>query len=453
MVTLNVVQEQGGVEMTDELERRWDDAMEGAWTGFRTRLADRLAALEEGSSLCVEVPDDEELLGAAPYCQVRLDAGWLRVEAVSNEFLDERYALDEEQQAALVALGLEEPDKQSPNYWVDLEQRQADRAAFVMVEALRHVYGVVHPVYLEAEGLESGVSRLASLAPQPPTTPALGIGEETQFPGSGEELMAALQAVAGEVLGHEAVLDEDGDLPMATEQTVFYVTVSPHAPRVLIHGTLVVEVVHEQRALVEVNLLNRSEFGLTFVLADGSVTVRRELPMTAFVPNDVRMELTRLCADADRWVSDLIDRVGGRGMFDGDVRQPRDRRRTPSAEDTDQLGDERFEQALKVLQELEGEERGSVDAATIARIFHGDRDLLLEASQWALSRGSRWGERRRKAETEDKTSFAKGCRAQQRYYHQLRARIRKALRSVVQAPVKRELPAQLSLFAEDEAGS
>jgi hypothetical protein len=264
--------------------------------------------------------------------------------------------------------------------------------------------------------------------------------------------MAALQAVIGDMLGWEAVLDEDGDLPVKTERTLIYLTVSKAAPRMLMHSTLVTDVVDEQRALVEVNLLNTAEFGLTFVLSDGRISVRRELPMTVVVPGDVRMEVERLRGDVDRWVTELLIRVGGRSVAeDGPAHQPQDRRRTST---TDEPGDERFHQGLRVLRELESEERGSVDASTMVRIFHGDRDLLLALGRWSTARSNRWGERRRKADGEGKASFAKLCRAQQRYHRELRGRARQALRAVVQAPVsKPDRQPQLSLFSEDEASA
>lgn len=434
--------------MTDELERRWDDAMEEAWTGFRGRLADRLAGLDDGGTLIVQLPEEDDLLGATPFCQVLLDDGWLRVEAVSNEFLDAQHLLAGAQEQALVGLGFSEPsEEQSPNFWVDVEQREADRAAWLMVRAMREVYGVVHPIYLEADGLEpeSEVSRLASLAPQPPE-------DEPRIPEGVDELKEWLLVLVSDQMGVETELDADGDIPFFTDKTVFYVTVSTRAPRILIHSTLLMDVVDEERALVEVNLLNRAEFGVTFVLHDSQVSVRRELPMGAFLPGDFRAEVHRLTTDADRWITELQDRCGGRSVSESEVSQPRDRRRRTAAEEP---ADERFEQAMKVLRELESEERGSVDVATIVRIFHSDRDLLLKASRGALSSAARWGERRRKAEQEEgKASYAKGCRAQQRYYHQLRGRIRAALRLVVQAPAaKPERQAQLSLFAEDEATS
>jgi len=438
--------------MTDELERRWDDAIEAAWVELRQRVADRLAAMGEDETFLLEVPDEEGLEGATPYCQVVAGPGILHVEAVSDAYLAPEHSLDAQQEDSLLELGFVHPQHEhgwSANFAVRVEQREADRAAWMMVEAMRRVYGVIHPVYLEVDGeghpSADAVSRLASLAPQPPD------GRAAQFPESPEEVTAALVEVVSGMIGKEAELDEDGDLPIQTDRTVLFVTVSQRAPRVLVFSTLVTDVVDEQRALVEVNLLNKAEFGLTFVVAEGRITVRRELPVTAFVPSDIRLELTRLCNDADGWVTELIARVGGRAWLeDGEVRQPQDRRPgTPDA----LPADGRYEAALRVLRELESEERGSVDPVTIARIFHGDRDLLLHATRWALSRSVRWGERRRKADGEGKAAYAKACRARQGYYRELRGRLRQALRSVVQAPSKPARGEQLSLFAEDEASA
>jgi hypothetical protein len=217
-----------------------------------------------------------------------------------------------------------------------------------------------------------------------------------------------------------------------TEKTLIYLTPSKQASRRLMRATLVTDVVDEQRALVEVNLLNKTEFGLTFVLSDDRISVRRELPMTAVVPDDVRMEVERLRGDVDRWVTELLIRVGGRSVAeDGPVHEPHDRR-TPVS---DESGDERFDHALRVLRELESEERGSVDVATTVRIFHGDRDLLLELGRWSTARST-------------------GGRAPPEGRGEGKASARQALRAVVQAPfTKPERQSQLSLFSEDEASA
>ena len=55
--------------MGGEQERRWDDAVDGAWREFRQRLADHVAAMGEDESIVLEVPQRQES-GASPYCQV-----------------------------------------------------------------------------------------------------------------------------------------------------------------------------------------------------------------------------------------------------------------------------------------------------------------------------------------------------------------------------------------------
>ncbi|QZY29699.1 TY-Chap domain-containing protein [Nocardioides coralli] len=431
--------------MTDELERRWDDAVEKAWSEFRQRLGDRLAELGADESVVVELPQDDELEGATPYCQALAYGDQLRVEAVSNEFLDRAHALDETGEQAMRELGfaLPQPDA-SPNYWTDLEQREADLAAVMMVRALREVYGVLHPIYLDAGGLE----------PQP-REPESDPGEaadadRTTFAENADEVRAALDAALAPVLGHAPHWDEDGDLPIMTERSVLYLTIAQSAPRILMHATLVVDVVDEQRALSEVNLLNQAEFGLTFVLAERRITVRRELPVAAFVPEVLRAEIKRVGDSMDRWVSELVTRVGGRDVFSDEAAQS-PQAATPPSREADGPHDERLQQALRVLRELESEERGSVDPSTMLRIFHGDRDLLLAAIRHSLARANKWGVRLREAEKEGRTATAKLSRARQRYYHGLRARQRSALRLAVQAPAKPDRQEQLTLFPEDEA--
>ena len=127
--------------MSEELERRWDDAVETAWREFRQRLADRLAGMAEGDSIVVEVVG-HEVQGTRPYCQVAAGDGVLRVEAVSNVYLAVECEIDVSQEGALVHLGFDPPETDDwsegeTNFWADVEQREADRAAVMVVDALR----------------------------------------------------------------------------------------------------------------------------------------------------------------------------------------------------------------------------------------------------------------------------------------------------------------------------
>ena len=272
--------------MSGVLERRWDDAVESAWREFRQGLADRLSGLAEDETLIVELTNDEEG-GAAPYCQAVAGAGWLRVEAVSNHYLAVNYLLSDPEHDLLRSIGFSAPSydelkntaNESSNFWIDLEQREADRAAVMMVRALREVYAVLHPCYLEPEvadeSLDEGPPRLIPPKPRP---------QDPVTPQDPDELRRAIDLAVRGLLDDRPEWDEDGDLVLPTSCGLVWVSVATNAARILIHAPLVDEVVDESRALVEVNLLNQREFGLTFALKDNRIRVTRDLDVTVLIP-------------------------------------------------------------------------------------------------------------------------------------------------------------------------
>jgi hypothetical protein len=392
-----------GVEgMGEELGRRWDDAVETAWREFRQRLADRLAELESGGLVMVDTgPDDP----AAPWCQVLVADGILLVEAMRDAETD----LSEE-----------------------LEAREVDRAAVMVVEVLRETYGVLHPVYLVADGLEPE----GAVRPLPPT-PGL---EEPDLdravePSSVEEVRGLVDLAVAGVLDEAPEWDDDGDLPLPTEDRLVWVLVHKEAPRVLLSCLLVDDVADEQAALAEVNRLNRTEFGLTFFLAEQRISVTRELGLGVAVPSAVRGEIMRLMSQVDGWARDLGERVRT-------VPQPA-RERTGS----------RFETAYAVMAELEREERGSVGPATMVRIFGNDTGLLLKAIRITEKRRREMRSRIREARQLDQRSKEKAIQARHDYLRDLTARMRAGLRLMVDAPVRKVQLDQLALFDEDEAGT
>lgn len=420
------------------LERRWDEAMETAWRSFRQRLADRLAGMAEDDALVVAVPG-EASDGASPYCQAVVGPGLLRVEAVSNVYLSTELRLDSSQELALRAIGFLEPGHQNcpgeTNHWADLDRREADRAAVMMVRALREVYAVLHPVYLDADGLEPR-------AAEPP--PPVGASDEPLRPQGPDDVRAAVDLAVRDLIASAPEWDADGDLTLHTARGLVWVFVSKAAPRILLQAPLVDDVADESRALMEVNLLNRKEIGLTFSVHEGHVTVRRELDVAALVPAHVRSEIQRLLDGVDDWAADLVARVGGRRMDEV----------TPRPAPGPQAGAEetRFHAAYAVLRELEKEERGSVDPATMARVFQQDTGLLLKGIRVTEGLVRQWQRRERQYDQAGKQSAAKLARARQRMHRDVRSRMRLALRLLVDAPLRKVPTGQLALFDEDECG-
>lgn len=388
--------------MGDELGRRWDDAVQTAWREFRQRLADRLAELEDGGLVMVDTgPDDP----AAAWCQVLVSDGLLHVEAMRDAETD----LSEE-----------------------LEAREVDRAAVMVVEVLRETYGVLHPVYLVADGLEPE----GAVRPLPPTPrPEEPDLDRAVQPSSVEEVRGLVDLAVAGVLDEAPEWDDDGDLPLPTEDRLVWVLVHKEAPRVLLSCLLVDDVADEQAALAEVNRLNRTEFGLTFFLAEQRISVTRELGLGVAVPSAVRGEIMRLMSQVDGWARDLGERVRT-------VPQPA-RERTGS----------RFETAYAVMAELEREERGSVGPATMVRIFGNDTGLLLKAIRITEKRRREARTRAREAHVQGQRTREKVARARHDYLRDLTARMRAGLRLMVDAPVRKVQLDQLALFDEDEAGT
>lgn len=393
-----------GVEgMGDELERRWDDAVETAWREFRQRLADRLAELGSGGLLIVDTgPEDE----TAPWCQVLVADGVILVEAFRGGATDAS---------------------------VELTSRHVDEAAVLVVDTLRERYGVLHPVYLDAEGLEpEGAVR--PLPPRPPRPDGHDLDEVVQ-PSSVEEVRGVIDLAVADVYDEAPEWDDDGDLPLPADSRLVWVTVHKDAPRVLLSCLLVDDVADERVALAEVNRLNRSEPGLTFSLTEQRISVTREVGLAVAVPQAVRGEIMRLLSQVDGWARDLGERV-----------------RTAPEPVAERAGS-RFETAYAVMAELEREERGSVGPATMVRIYGNDTGLLLKALRITEKRRREARGKLREARQLQQRSKEKVLLARHDYLRDLAARMRAGLRLMVDAPVRKVQVDQLALFDEDEAGT
>lgn len=422
--------------MSEELARRWDDAVETAWREFRQRLADHVAAMAEDDSIVVEVPQSHES-GAAPYCRVVGGEGVVRVESLSSVHLDVECELDEEREALLERIGFHRPEADDRSeaeaiFWADLEQREADRAAVMVVRALREVYGVLHPVYLDAAGLEPE----GAVRPLPPKPQRVmpDLAEAVQS-SSVDEVRAVIDLAVADLYEDAPEWDKDGDLALPTECRLVWVTVHNDSPRVLLSCLLVDDVADEQAALAEVNRLNRAEFGLTFFLTDQRISVTREVGLGVAVPQAVRGEINRLLSQVDGWARDLGERV----------------RRAP--EPAGERAGSRFETAYAVMAELEREERGSVGPAAIVRIYGNDTGLLLKAIRITEKRRREARMRAGEAHAQGRRTREKVARARHDYLRDLAARMRAGLRLMVDAPVRKVQPDQLALFDEDEAGT
>lgn len=383
--------------MSDQIERRWDDAVETAWREFRQRLADRLAELEIDDSVVI---DTDPADAAAPWCEVTLTGGVLWVQVFTNGEFD---------------------------LCVQLEPREVDRAAVMVVEALRETHGVLHPILLDAGGLEP---RAVVAEPEPAPD-----ADRVVRPSSPDEVRALIDLAVADVHDEAPAWDGDGDLSLATEDCLVWVLVHKEAPRVLLSCLLVDDVTNEAAALEEVNRLNRTEFGLTFALTEQRITVTRELGLGVAVPGAVQGEIQRLLSQVDGWARELRPLVCTAPRHDGERKGGR------------------FDTAYAVMAELERERRGSVGPAAMVRIYGNDTGLLLKAIRITEQRRRESRSKIREARQLNQPSRAKVIQARHDYLRDLAARMRAGLRLMVDGPVRKPQVDQLALFDEDEAGT
>lgn len=418
--------------MSDGMERRWDDVVETAWREFRQRLADHVAAMADGDSIVVEVAA-QDVEGTSAYCQVAAGDGDLRVEAVSNVYLANECRLDVFQEGALAHLGFHRPESDDweegeTNFWLDLDQREADRAAVLVVSALRDVYGVLHPIYLDAGGLEPAREGGKPLPPKPQR-------DRVVTPRSVDDVRAAVDRAVADLYDEAPEWDEDGDLPLPTDERVVWITVAKEVPRILIHCMLLDGVEDGECLLGELNRLNAAEFGLTFLWRGDHVAVAREVPLDAVVPEALAGDIARIVTQVDGWASSLR-------------RHLREAQRPDIGE-----GRGRFAAAYAVMAELEREQRGSVGPAAMVRIYGNDTGLLLKAIRITEQRRRDVRAKAREARQQGQGSREKMHRARHDYLRDLASRMRAGLRLMVDAPVRKVQVDQLALFDEDEAGT
>lgn len=394
--------------MADELVRRWDDAVETAWREFRQRLADRIAEMDSDVWFTVSAWEGRERI---PLSRVRTTGGLLRVEILRDDTVEE-------------------------GCWIKGDH--IDQAAVTMVTLLRIKHGVLHPNYLDADGLEPQRTGFKPLPPDPvrPTLVQPDL-DRVHRPASADDVRALIDVAIGGLYDEAPGWDDDGDLPLPAGEQIVWVLVGKTASRVLLTCLLVDGVDDEETALAEVNRLNLSEFGLSFFLADRRISVTREIGLSATTPALVQFELRRLLTQVDGWAHDLVQRLSTAA----EPEPPVERKSS------------RFATAYSIVAELEREERGSVGPAMMVRVFDSDTGLLLKAIRITEQRRRELRGKVREARTLKQRNKENVLRARHDYLRDLTARMRAALRLIVDAPVRKVQLDQLALFDEDEAGT
>ncbi len=417
-----------------------------AWSRFQSSLADHVVAMEDDDVLVVDAETwlGEDATGAAPYVQF---CAWgddlVRAEVSSNEYLDAEVALDEAGAETLAALGWlepthgagEEPDEGSANFYLDAGRREGDRLAAMAVAALRDVFGVPHPAFLDW--------------PEPPPTSGTDGSGELEGPGTWpadeplavmpesadhlRELVAAALTPPG---GPAIELDEDGDIPLPTGSALLFVRVNDEAPVVEMFSFVVRGALDKERAAFEVAVLNRDTRMVKFVLLNDAVLATLHLPAAPFAPRNLRALVAAMAEVIDRVDDDLAARVGGRLGLDPEPDDDEADDENADGDDADDAGEPEetsLHPALLTLLQLDPEGEG-VDPELAASVCGYDRDLVLSLLTRASEQEITWRNSADAALIADDTDEADVCFDQGRAWKATVETLRQALRVIVTHP-------------------
>lgn len=308
-----------------------------AWAEFTGRLAEVISMIDDSADLTIRLVSGSE--EPAPYVRlsspVRLT---VRAEAAANSSLSEGFRLSPATMAGMEAAGWHPPDDTSADFWLDRSQEASDELAELVVGALRDVYGVRHPVFLDPDQLAE-ILRTAPSAFEGPDGATTLVADEVPDPrGSGgglepvgrrgravpmtavlpadrRQLDAIVEAELTAALGHPPIRDEEGDVVIRVGSTLVFLRVAPDAQDVVLFSAVVHDVAGRSRAAEVINDLNVESRWVKFQLVRDRVFVTTSVPAKPFVPAHLHQALRVISDVADGVDEELATKLDGRTTF------------------------------------------------------------------------------------------------------------------------------------------
>ena len=310
--------------------------VDDAWRELRRRLADRVAGLRAADSLVLSVQVAGLSDGPGPYVTAggTHTGGW-RLEAASNAYLDTAHQLDEAAEGQLLAQGWAPPSylpgqggPGSANWWVDLDAGEEERAAWLLVQALREAYAVPHPAFLESsgldlDGLQGPDSPPAPEPPEPPDRVALVEQLPVVRPRDVEHLRELVVETLTVMTGDEVFVDEEGDVVVSCgEQSLIWVGADLDRPVVSITAILVDRVSRPQAGLAALNLVSGRLPFVSARMLGSRLTLTHELHAMPFVPEHLAGWVARCQVEIDEVAAEAALLLGGERYLEN-LDQPR----------------------------------------------------------------------------------------------------------------------------------
>ena len=247
-------------------------------------------------------------------------------------------------------------------------RREVDRLAAESVDVLRHLLNVVHPSFLDADGLEVDP---AVRGPAEPVESHVDLDvpdvhdEPPTYPMSRDHLRdlvdGALQAL---LQVDEVQWDQDDDAPVRCGQSLAFVRVRSDRPAVEVFAEIVLGAADSGRLSMELELLNESHPYAKFFVRGEAVVMSYVLSTLPFVPHQFRLMTEAFLNEVDDVARALATRLDARRFFDPEPE--------PIPEPT--LADQY--PALAMMLELMSDHH--LTSARIAALFDHDQHAVFE---------------------------------------------------------------------------
>lgn len=317
-----------------------DRSTDQAWRDFTGRLAEVISMIDDSAALTIRSFSANDDL--PPF--VRLSSPerhTVRAEAAANETLGESYRLSPAQAASLEAAGWKGPGPGQVHFSLQRPQDAAEELAELVVGALRDVYGVQHPVFLDpdqlaeiltpapsaiegpdgATVLPEGAGDLLRFASPPglyrPVAGSRGLAMTAVLPADRDHLEALVEAELAAVLGHPPLRDEEGDVVIRVGSTLLFLRIAADAQDVVLFAAVVHDVAGRSRAAEVLNDLNIEARWVKFQLIRDRVFVTTSVPARPFVPAHLQQAVSVMSEVADGVDEELAAKLNGRTTFGG----------------------------------------------------------------------------------------------------------------------------------------
>ncbi|PID53805.1 MAG: hypothetical protein CSB46_06015 [Micrococcales bacterium] len=294
-----------------------DEVTDQAWRQFQGRLSEVISMIDETADLHIATvsADDTDV---APEVSFHRDVGDddVRVEASGNAALSEEFRLSDEQIAQMVEVGWNPPTGGEQNFWVEDDQRDADRLAQLTVRALRDVYRVQHPVFLAPDLL----AEILTPRDEPTGPPAEYDAREVTVtvPVNRKHLEELVQTELTRMLGHPPIRDESDSIAIRVGSTMVFLRTTEDAKEVSIFASLVHDLAGRSRAAEVLNDLNVEARWVKFQMVRDRVFLTYSMFAQPFVPAHLRQAMSMVSKLADSIDNELASKLGGRTTFEGD---------------------------------------------------------------------------------------------------------------------------------------